>query len=123
LRNDADSSCSLMAAAWITPNWPAVLIYGKRDRCSDRLSPIMNGLHFENIPKWGGCGHLKRWQLKTTLLGGNRTTLVFSNINSLSSEEARIDRPDSRAKHRQGGTESGKHDAITEVTRSRQHRP
>jgi hypothetical protein len=37
---------------------------------------------------------------------------VFSNINPLSSKEARIDRPNTRAKHRQRGPERGKSDAI-----------
>jgi len=71
----------------------------------------MIGLSFSNNPH-SGFSLAQIWPMDTTLLGGMGATLRFSQINPLSSEEARIEGPDSRAKHCQGGAESGQRDAI-----------
>jgi hypothetical protein len=76
------------------------------------LIRIMNELVFENIPQWGLRGRPKRWEFDALLLRGGGATLSFSNVNSLSSEEQRIHRPNSGSKHCKCRTESGQYDGI-----------
>jgi hypothetical protein len=82
----------------------------------------MVGFSFYTNPHSGFCG-AQTWPTDTPLLRGTGTTLGLSKVNSLSSEEKRIDGPDAGAKHCQGGTESGQHNAIPYLASSRRDAP
>lgn len=102
---------------------PLNLSCGEKPMSWPELIRIMIELAFENIPQWGLCGRPKRWELDSPLLRGDGAILSFSNVNPLSSEEPRVHRPNSGAKHCQCRSESGQCDAIAYFASSRCYAP